>query len=92
MRLYSVFLDEELAKMAEGKRPILGAERTLRQAARFVSTYRQAEEQALKGSARRAAQAVPVQRGVCVTELCNNCGGLKRSGRSCRKCGTITAA
>jgi hypothetical protein len=32
MRLETVVLDEELAKMAEGKRPILGADRTLRQA------------------------------------------------------------
>jgi hypothetical protein len=92
MRLETVVLDEELAKMAEGKRPILGADRTLRQAARFVSTYRQAERQALKGSARQVSQAAHVQRGVCLTELCNNCGGLKRSGKPCRKCGTITAA
>ena len=129
----SVFLDEELEKLAK-KTKDKGEKHTMRWAAQCIRSDRRAHDEALKGppvmltwgsgenavdvkfarrhrrtgvaarhqpllgstsfggSWRRGSQSAHGQScGACVTELCNNCGGLKRQGKPCRKCGTITA-
>ena len=109
MPIQVIRLDEELGKLAKGKKTMFPARHVVKSVSEIFSRHCRAYDEARKGSAvvleegtgrdavnitfsaRLGSQPAHGQCGVCVTELCNNCGGLKRQGKPCRMCRTITA-